>query len=38
MIGPSTLGPSPFVQSASVASSASPAIRFFEPIRRFEPA
>jgi hypothetical protein len=38
MIGPSMLGPVPLVQSPPVAQRRRPAIRFFAPIRRFEPA
>jgi hypothetical protein len=36
-IGPDTSGPLPWLQFASVARSVSPAMRFFEPMRRFEP-
>ena len=36
-IGPATSGPSPWVQSASVARSFRPAMRFFAPMMRFEP-
>jgi len=36
-MGPDTSGPVPWLQFASVARSVSPAMRFFEPMRRFEP-